>query len=68
MGKEAFLEVMNKCKRPEKVPVLQAPSLQEAIWMDLPEQVRVRDKWERLTQVNLILIWIQLVRAIDELG
>lgn len=70
MGKEAFLEVMNKTKRPENVEVLQALSLQEAIWWQLLWLWHVRgcDKWECLTHVNLMLIWIQLVRAIEELG
>lgn len=54
--------------RPENIPVLQVPSLQEVIWSDLPESVRGRDKWEKLTQANLMVVWRQLALVINSLG
>lgn len=37
MSKEAFIDTMKATIRPENIPVLQVPSLQEVLWADLPE-------------------------------
>lgn len=60
IAKEDFLDIMKSTLRPENTVVLSVPAIQEVLWTDLPEGVRGRDKWERLTQANLMVIWRQL--------
>lgn len=68
MSREQFIDTMKATLRPENIPVLQVPSLQEVLWLDLPETVRGRDKWERLTQANLMVIWRELAIIINMMG
>lgn len=68
LGKEKFLEIMSSVVRPENVPSLEAPSVRECLWVKLPEHVRAREKWDRLTQANLITVWRSLTLVINELG
>lgn len=68
ISKDEFLENMKATLRPENVQVLQVPALQEVLWTDLPEGVKGRDKWEKLTQSNLMVIWRQLAYIIETIG
>lgn len=65
LSAEKFLDAMNKSLRPGNVAALQAPALQECIWRILPEHVKDKDKWDRLTQMNLMVIWRELAWVID---
>lgn len=47
---------------------LQVPAIQDFIWKELPENVRGRDKWDRLTQTNLMVIWRELASVINQHG
>lgn len=59
---------MKATQRPENVTVLQVPAIQEVLWTDLPEGVKGRDKWEKLSQSNLMVVWRQLAYIIDTIG
>lgn len=37
-------------------------------WRKLPEQVRCRDKWDCLTQMNLMVVWRHFASVINTLG
>lgn len=68
MTKESFLDRMSKSLRPGNVPALQTPALQDCIWRKLPDNIRGKDKWDKLTQSNLMLIWRELAETINILG
>lgn len=42
--------------------------LQECLWKELLEGIRGRDKWDRLTQMNLMLVWRKVAEVLDVLG
>lgn len=68
MKKDKFLEVIATSFRPGNVKALQTPALQVCIWGKLPEQVWGRDKWDRLTQMNLMVVWREFATVINTLG
>lgn len=68
MSKEQFLEKMTKSLRPNNVPALQTPALQDCIWRKLPENIKGKDKWDRLTQMNLMVVWREIAKVINNLG
>lgn len=68
LTREVFVDKVQKSLRPDNVPSLQVPAIQDFIWKELPENIRGRDKWDKLTQANLMLIWRELAGVINLLG